>query len=175
MPGDPFAVLFVCHANICRSPMAERLAPLAFGGRVRASSAGTHAWQGAAMHRNTAQVLAERGAAAGGFASRPVTGALLDRADLVLTMAREQRAACVRLLPSAVRRVFTLRQFGRLAAALPDRPGDLAELVAGVRGLTLQPVHPDEDDLADPVLGPVAGFRACADEMQRVFAVIAGT
>ena len=43
-----FAILFVCHANICRSPMAEGilrklLVERGFGKQVRVDSAGTHA------------------------------------------------------------------------------------------------------------------------------------
>ncbi len=175
MPGDRFHILFVCHANICRSPMAERLARKALGPAVEVSSAGTHAWDGAEMHPYTAQVLAERGADSAGFASRPLTARLVADADLVLTASRAQRAACATLLPAAARRTFTLRQFGRLAASLDPAPGDMAKLVERVRAVIAQPVGPDEDDLADPVAGPVEGFRVCADEIQQVLAVIAAT
>jgi protein-tyrosine phosphatase len=174
MARDPFHILFVCHANICRSPMAERLARKALGPDVGVSSAGTHAWHGAAMHPYTEAVLAERGADTREFGSRPVTPAMLAAADLVLTASREQRAACATLLPAALRRTFTLRQFGRLAATVDSR-GDLAQLLDSVRGVIAQPVGPEEDDLADPLGGPVEAFRVCADEIQGVLDVIART
>jgi protein-tyrosine phosphatase len=174
MSRDRFEILVVCHANICRSPMVERLARRALGPDVAVHSAGTHAWHGAAMHPYTEQVLAERGADTATFESRPLTAGMLAQADLVLAAAREQRAACVTLLPAAVRRTFTLRQFGRLAAAAPAGAG-MAALLDEVRGVFGQPVGPDEDDLADPVGRPVEAFRTCADEIERVLAVIART
>src|SRR4051794_7313916 len=86
-----FEVLFVCHANLCRSPLAERLArhalDRAFGvaaGAVGVSSAGTHAYAGTPMHRDSAAVLAEREIGGDDFCSRTVNGSLLGAADLVL-------------------------------------------------------------------------------------------
>jgi hypothetical protein len=38
--------------------------------------------------------------------------------------------------------------------------------VTAVRA-TLQPAAGAEDDLPDPVSGPLEGFRVCADEIQR--------
>lgn len=179
-------LLFVCHANICRSPMAERLARLALSGAaanpLTTISAGTHARPGDEMHPGTAAVLEELGADAAGFASRPVTADLVTSAALVLTATREQRAYCVRLAPVALRRTFTIRQFGRLTGALSagsglseqDRPGrdaDERTVAALLRRLPtarggLQPVEPDEDDLADPVNGSPEDIRACAHQIQ---------
>jgi protein-tyrosine phosphatase len=120
-------------------------------------------------------VLAERGADTRMFESRPLTATMLAAADLVLTASRGQRAACATLLPAAVRRTFTLRQFGRLAAGLGGNPRGIGELVGGVRAAFGQPVGPEEDDLADPLGGPVEAFRVCADEIQGVLDVIART
>jgi protein-tyrosine phosphatase len=174
-------LLFVCHANICRSPMAERLArliltdhlPPAAGSTVSAASAGTHARAGTAMHPGAAQVLRELGADASDFSSRLVSADLVANASLVLTATREQRAFCVRLAPIAVRRTFTIRQFGRLSAALGPEPvggpagrvSALLERIAVARG-AFQPVRPDEDDLADPVNGTEEDVRACARQIQ---------
>jgi protein-tyrosine phosphatase len=168
-------LLFVCHANVCRSPMAERLAKRHFEPTVNVASAGTHAYDGAPLHPNAARVLAELGADAEGFTSRPLTASLLATADLVLTATREQRAACVTLLPEALPRTFTLRQFGRLAAACePPQHGEPAQhrgLEARVDAARaarsrLQPVDPRDDDLADPVRQPLDAFRRCAAEIQ---------
>jgi protein-tyrosine phosphatase len=124
MAHDRFEVLFVCHANLCRSPMAERIANRAFADRIGVrgsglvvSSAGTHARPGLPMHPGAVEALGERGVYAGRFESRVLTPPMLDGPDLVLTATREQRAACMRMAPAAARRTFTLRQFGRMAAA----------------------------------------------------------
>jgi hypothetical protein len=96
-------LLFVCHANICRSAMAERLARLALTGSrtpvgITATSAGTHARSGDDMHPGAAEILTELGADPVGFRSRPLSADLIGSAGLVLTATREQRAFCV---PSA--------------------------------------------------------------------------
>jgi protein-tyrosine phosphatase len=191
MTDQQFEILIVCHANICRSPMAERLARKSVTERMgehaagfRVVSAGTHAWSNAAIHPFAAEVLRERGADPTGFLSRRLTEALVRRAGLILTATRRQRSDCVALDPSAVRRTFTLLQFRRYAAAL--RPADLAavwppqarlqkmiEAVSVIRGQL--PVPPaDEDDLVDPVQSPVEVFRRSAAEIGSVVDVMTG-
>jgi protein-tyrosine phosphatase len=185
--GEGFSVLFVCHANICRSPMAERLARLALsriGGAadVSTSSAGTHAYPGDPMSRHAARVLREWGADDTRFASRRVDASTVAGADLVLTATRDQRRHCVELAPAAVRRTFTLRQFGRLVsmvdpAGLPTTPSAASRLRALVaETVTVRsrvpsvPAH--TDDLADPVNQPVDAFRTCAGEIWAVLDII---
>jgi protein-tyrosine phosphatase len=176
-------LLFVCHANICRSPMAERLTRHDLADRlgpdsaaITVASAGTHALEGEPMHPAAAQALRESGVEGNGFRSRPLTAEMVTGADLILAASRRERAACAELSPAAVGRTFTIRQFGRLADALG--PLCLDEVPAALRWRTLvaelrvvrgrlQPVPAGEDDLADPVAGPVEDFRACAAEIQR--------
>lgn len=207
-----FTVLFVCYANMCRSPMAERFAAhlwrerfgagaAAIGSRaagagpdaVTFASAGTDAADGISMVWGAATVLAEHGADNTGFRSRTLTPAILAGADLVLTATREQRGRCVTMLPEAMGRTFTLRQFGRLvtevsdpalelshagkaAVAVATGPGDrlrwLVEQAPSARG-RLQPVPPADDDLADPVGQPIEVFRVCATEIRRVLDLVA--
>jgi protein-tyrosine phosphatase len=125
MEHERFEVLFVCHANLCRSAMAERLANRTFadrlgarGSRLVVSSAGTHARAGAAMDETAARVLRERRAYADRFTSRLLTPPIVAAPNLVLTATRTQRSACVSMAPAAMRHTFTLRQFGRLATSV---------------------------------------------------------
>ncbi|MFC3990634.1 arsenate reductase/protein-tyrosine-phosphatase family protein [Actinoplanes siamensis] len=184
-------ILLVCHANLCRSPMAEHLIRRALLDRLgpepdplRAGSAGTHASAGRSIHPFAARVLAEAGIDTTGFRARRLTADLVAGADLVLTATRRQRAACVAFEPAAVRRVFTIAQFGRYAAALPppgapatgtprQRLGALVERLGLVRGGV--PVVPGEqEDLADPVHEPIAAFRRCRDAIEPVAGTLAG-
>jgi protein-tyrosine phosphatase len=183
-----FELLFVCHANLCRSPLAERLAGEALRATLRAgsegfavASAGTHARDGRPMHPYAERVLTELGLDGAGFGSRTVTAPMLTRSHLVLTATREQRAHCVALAPVAVRRTFTLLQFARLASlVVPDKvagvdPAERAEALLGevlaVRG-TAQPVPVALDDLADPVGRPVESFRACARDIHAAVSAV---
>lgn len=189
MTAERFEILFVCHANLCRSPLAERLARRSFddafgaaAAQVGTSSAGTHAFDGSPMHSGSAQVLSEWGVDAGDFVSRRVDQSILSGADLVLTAAREQRAACVTMAPATIRRTFTVRQFARFAAAVPPAAGSggpaqrlesLLTRIASVRHL-VPPVSADADDLPDPVGLPVGAFRACADELGQAMRLVTG-
>src|SRR3712207_507757 len=107
---DGVSVLFVCHANLCRSPMAERLAGLALARRLGIAGmpgpgtggivlgrAGKHAHDGDPMPGHSVRTLTEYGASTPPFHSRCVDRALMCASDLVLTATREQRAHCVRL------------------------------------------------------------------------------
>lgn len=184
-----FSILVVCRANLCRSPMAEQLAARALAGQARArphavsvTSAGTHARDGLAMHPYAREALRWNGLLGGDFRSRRLRPELITGADLVLTASRAQRAECARLVPAAIRHSFTLLQFARLAAAMPraDLAGatDLGERLAAViaavprlRALAT-PQAPADDDLRDPVRGPLTGFRQCADQIRDALARI---
>jgi protein-tyrosine phosphatase len=202
MDRDETSVLFVCHANLCRSPMAERLAELAVArrlgapieptgtphtgtphtGALRFASAGTHAAAGDPMHRHSVRTLFEYGASRRPFHTRRVCEALLTGADLVLTANREQRAHCVRLAPATLRRTFTLREFGRLCGAtgpgsVPDGPPaermrHLVRAAATARA-DFQPDAAQDDDLPDPVGQPLESFLSCAGTIWAAVAVMA--
>lgn len=182
-----FTLLFVCQANLCRSPMAERLARLRLARDgatgVEVMSAGTRALEGSSMHPVALRVLAERGADPEDFTSRQVTEKVLEEADLVLTATRHQRAVCVSMVPEMVASTFTMRQFGRMLgaaradASVPDSgPAALQDRLrrAVAARATLQPVAPEEDDLADPVREPIEAFRRCADAIDGILDGVLG-
>ncbi|GAA5197556.1 protein-tyrosine-phosphatase [Rugosimonospora acidiphila] len=191
-------ILFVCYANMCRSPMAEYIARDMLGRQLGAprtpiavASAGTHALTGHGMHPHAAEVAAGLGADPTAFHSRRLSTDVLAEAGLVLAATRRERAACVSLLPAAVHRTFTLRQFARLAAAArqtsnvdgrsggaPPSDRDAAvRLAAAVAAAArargrLQPVDPEEDDLADPIGQPMVAFRECAGQIEAALAPV---
>ena len=184
-------LLFVCHANLCRSAMAERIALMALAERapaVTVASAGTHARPGLPMHFGAVLALREVGGDDSGFLSRPISRPMLEGAGLVLTATREQRAICAALAPAALRRIFTLRQFGRLAESVipgrvkgSDPSTRLVSLLAATTPARerLRPVVVEEDDLADPVGGTEDDMRACVRQIQGslrpVLALITGS
>lgn len=107
-------VLYVCTANICRSPSAAALLQDAGLPGVEVRSAGVAAVVGA-PGCPVAPALVGRT-----HASQPLTVELVQWADLILTAAREHQAAVLALDPSARTRTFTIRQSGRLAQWLAD-------------------------------------------------------
>jgi protein-tyrosine-phosphatase len=92
------------------------------------------------------------------FRSKPLTQHLVERAQLILTAETAHRAAVVRLEPTALGRVFTLRQFARLIPEARTANRVAAEL-HGLRALVQacsaargmgQPARGAEDDVEDP-------------------------
>lgn len=158
-----FSVLFVCTANICRSPLAERLmlvrTPRDLD--VVITSAGTHGLVGRAMDEPSARALRELGGDPGGHLARQIRAADIREADLILTAGTEHRSTIVQLEPLAFRRTFTAREFARLGSGLAaDTPaGGDAELrrrvaaIAARRGIA-EPGSPGSDEIADPFGAP---------------------
>jgi len=84
-------VLFVCTANICRSPLAEallrqRLRRMSLAGRVEVRSAGTSAVPARRPDPRVRRLAEEAGVALGRTRSRPLTREMIRRSDLVLVM-----------------------------------------------------------------------------------------
>tara|TARA_R110002110_G_scaffold76898_1_gene202283 strand:+ start:26337 stop:26843 length:507 start_codon:yes stop_codon:yes gene_type:complete len=85
-------VLFVCTANVCRSPLAEamlrqRLRALGLGRRVQVRSAGTKVGQsGRPPDPRVRRLAQEAGFSLGRIRARQVTAAMLREHDFVLAM-----------------------------------------------------------------------------------------
>jgi protein-tyrosine phosphatase len=181
--ADPFRVLFVCTGNVCRSPMAEAMLASALrerlganADRVEVASAGTGALTGEPMEPFAVDALTGLGVDPGEFVARDVTPELLEPADLILTATRQHRSLVVTVQPSVVRRVFTIKEFARLAASLDGTPveradGDPGERlrqviirVGGQRGFA--PAGPPEyDDVRDPFGEPAERFVETARDL----------
>jgi sulfate adenylyltransferase len=167
---DPIRVLFVCTANICRSPYLELRARQLLGddSGVEVSSAGTRGFDQEPVSDTMEAEFARHGTETGAFRSRPLTGDLIDGADLILTAESEHRTRLLEDRPAAFRRSFTLGQF--VASARAADPGlrgrELIEALAS-RRLPAAPEH----EIADPYRrGSEAAARAAA-QMEDLLAV----
>ena len=149
---EPLRVLFVCTANICRSPVMELVArdlagdPAQSG--VEFTSAGTHARDGHAFNTDMTPTLPATIALEGTdtFRSRHLSAAILDEADLVLTAESVHRQHILDDRPQLHRKVFTLGQFEATIAELPGLSGRELVEAAGRRRTPSAPAH----DVADP-------------------------
>lgn len=136
------SVLFVCTANICRSPMAMAIwqskVPDEFSNWV-IESAGTWALVGEPAARNTQLVLAEKGFIVSAHRARSVSSELLGQFNLILTMARGHKEALLVEFPDVRERVFLL-----------------SEMIG------------EEFDICDPYRDPIIEYRATAEEIERI-------
>lgn len=166
----PLRVLFVCTANICRSPFMEltarRLAGADAG--LRFSSAGTHGWNDKPMDPAMVEMLPE-GVEAADFRSRPVTRELLEEADLVLTAEAAQRGYLLEDHPALFRKIFTLGQaaeaVGRLEPGLT--PTEVVERLGSARG-NADPAL----DVPDPYRRGPEAAAAAAEQIGRLLETV---
>ncbi len=124
------------------------------------------------MDPPSAQALRELGADPDGHAGRWLTPTMVADADLILTADLAQRSVVLQADPLAFRRTFTLREFGRLGAALGPlaAPVSVDELrrrvgaVAAERGNTVS-AEPGGDDIDDPYGAAIEVARLRAGEV----------
>ncbi|MGB0114946.1 MAG: hypothetical protein WBP59_17130 [Ilumatobacteraceae bacterium] len=126
-----FAVLAVCTANICRSPIIEialrsRLDP----DRFEVASAGVEGFIDRPMDAMSEMELMRLGLAADGFASQRLNGYLVRAANLVVTATVDHRRRILEEEPRAMRSSFTLLEFAALCTLIDDEALTCPELVA---------------------------------------------
>jgi protein-tyrosine phosphatase len=180
-------VLMVCTANMYRSPLAAALLRAAVDGgpRIEVTSAGTYALVGARMAPEAASLAARLGAPdQPEHRARALEPSMIHEADLVLAMARDHREWILREAPSAMKRVFTLREFAHLVAAVPDvspsrsRPSRVGSLevdgeslrarvaqLAANRGVVHALNDSADADVIDPFGMPAAAHDRCAAQL----------
>ena len=125
---DVKKVLFVCTANICRSPMAEAIFDaLAGDGGLpfRAESAGTAAHEGRDIAPNAVAALEEAGIYPGPHRARRVDPAMVEEAELVLAMTPKHAATVRRLGGNPAGGIHTLPEYamGVQGQGIPDPYG----------------------------------------------------
>jgi protein-tyrosine-phosphatase len=161
-------VLFVCTANISRSPFLELTARslAGEGAEVVFASAGTHGFDAHAMDEAMVPLLPDGAAAE--HASRRLTREILADADVVLTAEAAHRTFILEEFPQHFRKVFTVGQFAASIADHPDLTGRELVAAAAARRTPARAEH----DIADPYRRGDVAAAAAADTMSRMLMVI---
>jgi sulfate adenylyltransferase len=165
--SKPLKVLFVCTANICRSPYMELTARHLAGNdpTLEFASAGTHGFTDEPMNQPMVDVLQPGTTGHDDFRSRRLTSAELEWADIVLTAEASHRQFILDDNPALFRKVFTLGQFIEA----------VADIGAGIHGRELLgelqrrrgPATADLD-VADPYRRGDKAARTAADHIDRL-------
>ena len=122
---DPFRVLFVCTANIARSPYAaRRAADLAQPGQLVAAGAGIPGSPGRGLEKEMVRILKEHGSDHLGHVSKKIDDEDLAWADLVLVMEFAQQMRIYDGWPQYDAKVFGLLQFAETMRLTPPGPDD---------------------------------------------------
>jgi protein-tyrosine-phosphatase len=125
-------LLFICRANICRSPLAEGVVKKliregAFREDWTTGSAGTWAAAGQEAHPHTLAILGEQGIDLSEHRSREVTAEMIAAADIALTMEGGQAEALRAEFPEAADKVYLLSELGGKGWDLVDPVGGTEE------------------------------------------------
>lgn len=162
MSSDRFAILAICTANICRSPMIEALLRARLDGdRYEVASAGVQGWDRQPMDAMAAMELMRLGHTNTTFRSHALDSYLIDSADLILTATRGHRSEVLGLNPRALRRTFTLLEFAALTGIVEET--DPTVLVA--EAARQRSKGPTDIDIGDPYRRSPDVHRRVADQI----------
>lgn len=170
-------VVFVCTANVCRSPVAELLflhrAVSAGWPSLSISSAGVRGLAGQALDIQMATRLRRDGVASENFKARHLMPDQVESAKLILTAEVEHRSAVVQLAPRALTRTFTMLEFVRLvelsggleSGGTPEsRLASAQAAAAAERPYRRMPLR--DLSIADPYGGSRSGYDRAYEQLR---------
>ncbi len=124
-----YRVLFVCTANICRTPFAKyylkkRIEQENLQNLIEVLSAGTWAKEGAPAAKFSQIVCKENGMDASSHVSQEIDIQLMKTADVILCMSSEQKRDLAAIFPQFRHKIFLLKEYPLLGtnefATIPD-------------------------------------------------------
>lgn len=168
-------VLFVCTANICRSPTAELLARARFGEEVNVFRSAGFLVPDQTVPSELVRVLADRQIEATAHRSYRIDESSVDAADVLLAMESSHVQKIAALRPGSLEKTLPLKEAASVMASLAPGPVSLAEL--------LERVNRDRDprsylgsqwDVDDPYGRRIRAYRQAVDEIDHLVSQVVG-
>jgi protein-tyrosine-phosphatase len=171
----PYRILFVCTANICRSPTAEAVARHRFGEQaVMFRSAGFLA-SGQACPATLLQALDEVGVDASQHRSYRLDEPSLRASDLVLTMEGEHVQRATFLHRDAFPRILPLKEAAQHMARIPDLRVSLEQFIDEVnRSRDPTAYLSTRWDVEDPYRRKLKHYRQAVEEISGLVESVVG-
>lgn len=174
-------VLFVCTANICRSPYAARALRHALGSEsgFEVRSAGVRSEWLELVGEPACPEMPSIGADNATHAATQLTADLVREASLIVAFEAAHRAAIIDLLPRAQVKTYTARQIQRLARAVaqptwpPSAPEMFDDPLKNLNGARSWAPFAEDADVADPHGDGVEAHHACASEIDDIVTALA--
>ncbi|NBO46036.1 MAG: hypothetical protein EBU85_03320 [Actinobacteria bacterium] len=174
-------VLFVCTANICRSPYAARALRHALGADsgFEVFSAGVRSEWLELVGEPACPEMPAVGSDDAPHAATQLTAELVRDADLIVAFEAAHRAAIVDLIPRAQIKTYTARQVERLARAVaaptwpPAAPAPSEDPLKDLNGARSWAPFAEDHDVTDPHGDGIEAHQACAAEIDAVITALA--
>ena len=111
-----FKILFICTANICRTPIAkyylrDKVKKTGLSGKIEVDSAGTWARGGQSAAENSIAVCKENKLDASEHTSTGITAAIMNDSDLILCMSIQHKLDLVSIFPQHADKIFLLKEY----------------------------------------------------------------
>lgn len=166
-------VLVLCTANVCRSPIAAALLERALAERGLKAIVRSAGWitQGQSPPPEAIKAMAPLGLDISRHVSERLEVGDVAAADLILGMGREHVREAVVLDPSTWGRSFTIKEFVRRGEKVGPRSAgqsleDWLAILHAERQRSDLLGSSSDDDVADPIGGPLAAYTATARELE---------
>ncbi len=162
-------ILFVCTANLVRSPVAAAALSRAFDLECVVDSAGLGAVEGKETPVEALQQLRRYVLDLSKHRSRPLTQDDLRESTLIVGMTEAHRDSLQGMLPSAIPRTFTFAELVRLLESIPPLSEFDEDLVRLIKAAHQQrprvKAGPLPEDVSDPLGPSAARMRDCIDQV----------
>ncbi len=167
---EPRRILFVCTANICRSPTAELLARSRFG-------EGSHLFRSAGLMEGGREVpsdlqsvLGQRDVASAAHRSNQIDSETLAAAELILTMEGKHVQEIGIQEPEALPKVIPLKE----AAERLSVPATVDGFVQGLQSRDVTRYLSSRWDVDDPYKRGKRRYRKMVDEVEELVSTVIG-